>query len=105
MRIEIKELVGAIFLTIDEMTQRFKGKIEELGERVDTLEKEHAVRNYRDYLRDKPEEEPVDWDHYEENNAAERAAAEAQMEERLAELQGRKAPKKTAKKRTRSRKS
>lgn len=105
MQIEIKELVGAIFLTIDEMTERFKGKIEELGERVDTLEKEHTVRNYRDYLRNKPEEDPVDWDHYEEKNATDRAAAEAQMEERLAELQGRKAPKKTVKKRARSRKS
>lgn len=95
MNLDINEFMQAIFITIDEMTGRSSVKMEQLEQRIETLKAEHAVRDYRDYLRDdKPK--PVEWEHFEADNAAERFKAEAEMEQRLAELQGRKKPRKVA---------
>lgn len=37
MQIEIKELVGAIFLTIDEMRNRYEGEIEKRDQQIEKL--------------------------------------------------------------------
>ena len=37
MQIEIKELVGAIFLTIDEMRNRYDGEIEKRDQQIEKL--------------------------------------------------------------------